>query len=309
MGDFSIGEIHVQNSDRFRSSGGESSRHLLLWSKNELQLHWGAKVTVYRRSPLVELIAEVRWPTEMESVYNAAAPGTAIPFTPEHFAESEQLFSLFAEKIDPLGFRYSERLTPPGAPGLPGSVSVRYRTKPTGGPVLQLGIGVMTANATPDQYEGWESFALLLTRAIEALAASRSPKENEVSFALVSLRYINAFDSRFWPDETAADFITSKLKFRVEIPSKLEAHIQQGARPRANVQMQVPLGENATFGLTVGEGQVNAVDAALLDMNVRYTNVAVDEAMAAFHAAHGIASTVFEEMIDSVRAIMEPGGE
>lgn len=73
--------------------------------------------------------------------------------------------------------------------------------------------------------------------------------------------------------------------------------------------MQVPLGENATFGLTVGEGQVNAVDAALLDMNVRYTNVAVDEAMAAFHAAHGIASTVFEEMIDSVRAIMEPGGE
>lgn len=108
--------------------------------------------TIFRNPPLIEMIAELRWPTQGQSAVPVVLPGAN--------GSAEAMFLQWIARMGGLGYEHVERLAPAGFP-LPLDAPV-LRVKPkTGLPqntLFQLGPQLFTANATPP-YLSWQDFA------------------------------------------------------------------------------------------------------------------------------------------------------
>src|SRR5579862_288637 len=135
----------------------------------------------FRIPPLVELIAELRWPPagapgQTDGQQPAAVQIPAALFAA--FSRPDQMFMRFAGLIGAQGFVQSERLVPQGFPGLPFQPIYRYSrtgTKP-GEPIFQLGPGVFSAHITPP-YNSWDDFRPFLEMGISVLLEAREGAE------------------------------------------------------------------------------------------------------------------------------------
>jgi len=111
---------------------------------------------VYKRAPLIEVIAEIHW--------NLKPLGSA----PE--AKIDPYFDLFKEAFSEVikdTLPFEERLVPIEIPVefLSGQPHLRFRSKQGGWPLVQIGPGVMTINIVPP-YNGWVEFSKFLNWAL-----------------------------------------------------------------------------------------------------------------------------------------------
>src|SRR5690606_131837 len=105
----------------------------------------------FKKPPLLEIIAEVRW-QPMQMIDPVA--GVPMPVMPHVSAPYDAMFMKFAAKMGANGYETVERVVPYGAPMMPHAPVVRLRPKlgSAEGTVYQLGPNMFSANVTPPSY-------------------------------------------------------------------------------------------------------------------------------------------------------------
>ncbi len=165
---------------------------------------------VYENPPLVEVIVEMHW--ELEKL--PSLPGAIDPFFLE-FVEK------FRRAIKRKGFNVEEDVAPPGAPleFFGDQVVKRFRRKPGGWPLYQIGPGVFAANIVPP-YQGWENFKPIIRDGFDTFFKTHPGTKKSLKIIRLQLRYINAFDEEFGMIHPG-QFIRDQLKLAIPIPSGL----------------------------------------------------------------------------------------
>ena len=136
-------------------------------------------------APLVEVIAEVHW-----RIGEEAGEGKS---DPEWFKFSYALGETlkpelpFREEVVPAGFAI-----PLDALGR--SPLLRFRPKANTWPLVQIGQGLLSVNATPP-YDGWEAVRAWLRKALDA-AADAHPRSSQIVIERAQLQYRDAFSER-----------------------------------------------------------------------------------------------------------------
>lgn len=257
----------------------------------------------YPSAPLVELVAELQWPTQSGALLNGNMP-VGVPFFADT-AATEAFYTRFAERVEALGFRHSERLFPAGSFVPPGQAVYRFRKHVNQPPLYQVGDGIFTANGLPPTYSAWDDFEPILQQGIDAAMASRAEPEASSDFSSLSLRYINAFDSRFWRGKSAGHFSSEVLGFALKLPERVEEARAADESPSLTVQAVVPLKDGGSISFQLGEGVVDGRNVVILDMTLRYVNITLTDVHHRFNAAHELAHNVFEDLTTDVHDILE----
>ncbi len=257
----------------------------------------------YPNAPLVELVAELQWPTQTSALFNGGVP-VGVPIFADTSA-TEGFYTRFAERVEALGFRHSERLSPAGSFVPPGQAVYRFRQQVNQPPLYQVGDGLFTANGLPPTYSAWDDFSPMLQQGIEAALAARTEPEASTDFSSLSLRYINAFDASFWRGKTAAHFSSEVLGFSLSLPERVEDARAAEQSPSLNIQAVVPLQDGGSISFQLGEGVVDGRNVVILDMTLRYVNIPINAAHDRFDTAHEFAHNVFEDLTADVHDILE----
>lgn len=264
-------------------------------------------VTRFEKAPLAEVIAELRWNTAHDAFMQQALPGVPLQIPTSLQAESEAFFQRFSEAVDAGGFRNSERLLPYGSPTIPGQALLRFRMKAGLPPLLQVGDGVFTANGLPPTYTHWGDFRRTLRFGIDSLLSTRSSAEGDSPF-LLSVRYVDAFDERFWAEVGSGRFVDETLGFGATLPKALTEHLD-AAKPRSAAhQLALPLLDGSNLYLAVGEGQADGKSVVILDVNVQTSEVScdADSVMAAFDNNHSVIRDLFFGITAPIHDLMSP---
>lgn len=218
-------------------------------------------------------------------------------FSSEDSLPLEGFIERFAEQVDELGFRHSERILPPGMVASPGQTVIRFRRQVNQAPLFQIGDGVFTANGLPPTYTDWSDFAPLIEEGTKAILQSRPPEEEDGPFTSLSLRYLDAFDASFWKGELPAAFISDVLGFKVSTPESVASMLIPSNPMAIATQLRIPLNNGGTLSLQVGEGNANNRPVVMVDMVVQFDNVAISDVHDTFDEAHRVASMVFDDMV------------
>lgn len=264
--------------------------------------------TRFENAPLVEVVAEVRWSTQVDTLFGSMPPGFPIQISGDVGASTEQFLQRFAVEMDDLGFRNSERLFPQDSPLFPNTPAVRYRRRAGEPPLIQIGNGIFTANGMPPTYSHWGAFRPTLSDGVKALLQSRDASERTQPFTSVTVRYIDAFTERFWGGKTADRFISEVLGFTLNIPGGLDEHRDKERPISMNQQFRVPLVDGGLMTVLVGDGAANNLPAVVLEVSVEFLNVepTVESAMERFEHAHKLINDMFVAMTSDIRHLMAP---
>jgi uncharacterized protein (TIGR04255 family) len=263
-------------------------------------------VTRFLNAPLIEVIAELRWGTGQDGLFQQAGIGFPIQIPDAVAVANDQFYARFAEKLDDEGFRNSERLVPYGAPTMPGQPAVRFRRKAGQPPLLQVGNGVFTANGLPPTYTHWGDFRPVLRMGVETLLSTREASETG-PFTLM-VRYIDAFKSGFWEDGDAGRFVDEVLGFGSTLPGGLQEQLDTTRPKSASHSLSLPLSDGSTIVINVGEGNAEGQPAVVLDVVTRTEDVVPDVGaiMDAFETNHRTIRDLFTSVTEKVRHLMEP---
>lgn len=271
--------------------------------------------TTLLNAPLVELIAELRWPSGSSSE-GANSPTESVQpqfLTLGPSSELELTCVQFAVEVAKLEYRAAERIVPPGFPALEGQPIYRFRKQAEVGSssLYQVGAGVFTANAVPP-YQNWAQFSPVVKDGVTALLASRSDAERDRPFTGASLRYIDAFGTELTNGLGVADFISRTLGFGIQLPEGVAAHIEPSSEHKVALQVQLPMVGGMILSLSVGEGVANGKSAILMDTTVAMTApvaASVDAVMDRLNAARDAIHSVFFAITGPIQSLMQPQGE
>jgi uncharacterized protein (TIGR04255 family) len=260
----------------------------------------------YRHPPLVELIAELRWGVGGASSVGPGQGQVLLTLGGQH----EEFFMRFGSRAGAVGFDLVERIIPHGFPALPFQAVYRFRKKgeEQGTTLYQVGPGVFSANSTPP-YRYWADFKPVLEQGIRLLLDTRNPSEKETPFTGASLRYINAFGSRFTGGRSTAAFIRDVLGFTVDPPTSVQDEIAPGQDAKPSLQLLIPLKSGQQMSLALMEALVNGEQAVLMDLSVStqgQTQPTETDLMAVFDTAHEVAHRVFIGSTKKLADIMDP---
>jgi uncharacterized protein (TIGR04255 family) len=261
----------------------------------------------YRSPPLVELIAELRWGSG--GTIPASQPQGAGQVVLALSGEHEEFFMRFASRAGTVGFDSVERVIPHGFPALPFQVVYRFRQKEQepATKLYQVGAGVFSANSLPP-YRFWADFRPVLEQGVRLLIETRNPPEKQMPFTGASLRYINAFGSKFTQGRSTAAFVREVLGFTVDPPASIREEIAPDKETNPSLQLVIPLKSGQQMNLALAEAFVGGEQAVLMDLTV-YTQAQTQpvetEVMAVFDMAHEAAHRVFVSTTKKLSDLME----
>jgi uncharacterized protein (TIGR04255 family) len=180
---------------------------------------------------------------------------------------------------------------------MPFQVVYRFRKKgqEQGTTLYQVGAGVFSTNSTPP-YRFWDDFKPILEQGVRLLLEARNPSEKEMPFSTASLRYINAFGSKFTESRSTAVFIRDVLDFVVEPPAPIRDEMSPNSEPQPSLQLIIPLKSGQNMALRLTDGLVNGEPAVIMDLTVGTvapTQATESDVMTAFNTAHEVAHRVF----------------
>lgn len=259
----------------------------------------------FEKAPLVEIVAEMRWNPQLIGRQDASSVMLAM-----NSSEFDEFFMRFGGEVYQQGFQLAERLIPPGFPMVLSQPVYRFRQS-TGvsTPVLyQVGVGLFSANAIPP-YKSWDTFSPMVEVGVDALLKTRTETERDTPFSSVSLRYINAFGPPLTERRDVGAFLSDVLNIHVSLPAGLTKHIQTGKRPKPSLKFFLPLEEQLTMIISVGEGTVNNESAIVMDTTVAtIVDVPADKAaiMRAFNLAQDVIHSVFFDLTKPIEKLMQP---
>ena len=251
-------------------------------------------------APLVEVIAEVHW--KMNDQESLPQPNLG-SYDPDWFELEREVRGPLQEVLPVLDPVVDAGKTV-SLDMLGRSPIVRYRAKPGSWPLIQLGQGLFTVNATPP-YDGWARIADILTRALDG-ALSASPILRSKQLVGSRLLYRDAFTARHGVESPLA-FLRDELRlFPREAVSKMSALVKEGAPFLSTGEVSFPLRDLANSAATVkhGLGKVNLgngnEDAAVVEFAVAAVHaqpISTRAVLDWFTAAHDICHVMFKDII------------
>lgn len=262
-----------------------------------------------KNSPIVELIAEVRWDHPSQPFVGPQITGMPMGIVANP-AEFEAFFMRFSGPAFAIGFPQIERLVPHGFPMFAQQPVFRFRSNENPGLLLQVGAGIFSVHATPP-YKTWDEFAPVIRRGLEALFSARTPQENTTPFSSVNLRYIDAFKESHSRGQDIATFLREVLKIDVQLPKAITQFGRAGASFKPSLQIQLPMEENRLMNIGIGEGVTNNEPAYVMDTAITtmsQTNPDINEVMTVLSGARQVIHTMFFELTAPIMDLMQPEG-
>ena len=263
----------------------------------------------FANAPLIEIIAELRWiPAQQVSIPSQQQPvAFQLPFLGG--SKQDEFFMRLGAKLHQLGFQSVERLVPPGLVTLVYQPIYRYKTAAESSSVLyQAGAGLFSAHGIPP-YRSWQEFSPFVQNGIVALLESRDPKEKEMQFATVSLRYIDAFRHELTQGKSGPVFLADALGIEIVLPGVLKSFGKSGSPPQYALQLTLPISDDTDLNLNLGEGQVHGNAALIMDTTVacnRGVFPDVVEIMKVLHSAHDVIHDIFIKLTGPIHQLMQP---
>lgn len=256
-------------------------------------------VMAFKKPPLVEVIAELRWNTTSPTIsFPSGNENTNLhQFVQMDDGDVETFIMRFGGFAHVLGFSQAERLVPAGFPAIAHQPIYRFRSanKPTTNSLYQIGMGLFTANATTS-YDSWNVFSATIKEGVEALLKSRSDLEKDALFNVISLRYINAFDHELTDGRDITTFLEDVFKLRINLPSAISKNMIDGGKFTPMLQLRLPMNNGVLMDFSVGEGISNnelvvAMDTTVVTTTPVVANVAA--VMDALQSAHDVIHEMF----------------
>ncbi len=157
-----------------------------------------------KNKPLVEVILELKW----------ALPAPGMGGDPDY----QLLLGRFSERVESV-YPFHEPLPTAQMPDVMAAQMVqhRFRTGKGGWPLVQMGPGIMTVNAT-DGYQ-WDDFRNRCEQAVKALLDAH-PAKQKFAVQDLALHYINAVEVDF-RRESVFQFLAEKMKTKISLPDRL----------------------------------------------------------------------------------------
>ena len=259
----------------------------------------------FKNAPLVELVAELRWGGSPQMVQ------PDMPIVMQGMGpDLDQFFMRLGGEVYQHGFKRAERLVPPGFPVFPYQPVMRYRKENSddSSVLFQAGQGLFSVNAVPP-YRSWETVSSVVKTGVTALLKARAPSDQDQSFTVATLRYINAFGPKLARNRPIGSFIEEVLGFSITLPPGIATHIKPGSKPKPHVQLSFPLNDSASMAFMIGEGTVNNEQTIIMDMTVSYEEPVaanVDAVMTAFTSARNVIHSTFIELTKPIHDLLEP---
>ena len=259
----------------------------------------------FKNSPIVELIAEVKWGVSSQMI-----PGAPMGIV-TNTAECEDFFMRFGGPAFAAGYVQAERLVPHGFPLMAHQPALRFRQNGARGLLLQIGPGILTVNATPP-YKTWTDFEPEIRKGLEALFVARSESENGRPFTGLSLRYLDAFNDSLTGRRDIATFMKAVLGIEVLLPEAITRNAALNAVIKSGVQVQVPMLNERMLSLAVGEGVTNNEPSYVMDTTVfarRPIEPEIEILMTEFAASRAVIHSMFFDLTAPIADLMQPEGE
>ena len=181
-------------------------------------------------------------------------------------------------------------------------VQHRFRARPDGWPVVQLGPGVLTVNET-DAYE-WPDFQRRCEAAVEDLV-NAYPVRADLHIDTLTLRYIDARVFDYERDDILG-FLASKMKTRVSLPGDATFFDDEALVPNPssiNLQLSFPHSKpDGTATIRLATGNKKAEKALVWETLVSSAGPQVPSIPEGFPnwltSAHGITHDWFFKLIE-----------
>jgi uncharacterized protein (TIGR04255 family) len=258
----------------------------------------------FKKAPVIELVAELRWAPSGDSALPAGNLTLALG------SQAEEFFQRFGNVVAKADFAQAEKLIPSGIPPPWHHVAWRYRNPSDANKLLQVGAGIFSANALKP-YRRWRDFEPTIELGVKALLESRAPNEADQPFARASLRYINVFSGDLLGGKQPAAFIVEVLGFKQTLPTPISSLIgSNNGEWSTTVNLLGPIeGTTKTMKLVVGDGKIGPEPGAIFDITVTEREpVATGDVMKAFRTSRDIIHECFLDLTKPLHEAMEPEG-
>ena len=262
--------------------------------------------TVYKKAPLIELIAELRWiPAGMAP---PQAGAVQVLFTSD--AKVEEFFMRLGGELYQSGFQRSERLVPPGFPIVFGQPAIRYRSDDAvkKSVLYQAGSSIFSVHAVPP-YRSWDNFLPEVKKGVEALLKTRGDGQEQVPFTQLTLRYLDFFGEELLGGRSMDRFISDVMGFSVTPPNALARVAKSKELSSVFLKFVVPV-EAGTLSISVGDGKANNQQSGVV-LDTIFTSTApiepkFDAIISVFDAAHDVIKKTFVAFTEPIERLMEP---
>lgn len=262
--------------------------------------------TILQNSPVLELIAEVRWHHELASepqLQAGAQIGIAISGS-----QHEDIFKRFAGLAGSFGFYQQERLIPHGFPIVVGEPVMRFRSEKEPGVIYQIGLGIFSVNAT-QPYKSWTDFSPFIEQGFNAVTSIRRDMGDDAPFLPVSLRYIDAFQEPLLQNQEMHAFLAKSLGVEISLPRGITKNLAGGKHCKPSLRLEIPMENEMTMQISIGEGMVHQQRTVILDsVVVNHSPIAseVDALMNTLNQAHSVLHDMFFEVTEPIMNLMKP---
>lgn len=262
----------------------------------------------YKKAPLVELIAEIRW-----SSPNTIAPDSQQPrlqFSLPHPSE-ELFYQNYGTVLSSLGYGRVERIIPPGVPTPMNTVACRFRPydPEQQSPLFQVGRGIFTANALPPEYQSWQTFSPVVRMGLDMVFhASKSSGLPLPQISEVLIRYVDIFSGELMGGNEINDFVADTLGFKLSLPDGITSITKPGTTVQQVIQLQQQI-DIGLLSITVGPARKEGEAGLMLDASIlvqREIGNDIDAAISALTEARGVIHVLFRKLTEPLHKLMEP---
>ncbi len=215
---------------------------------------------VFDHAPLIEIVAEIKW-VPGDFFTSASSPGGSIGLL--DLVKCEEFFRRALIALNGIGFTSSERLIPQGFPVGVQQPVYRHRTD-GGAKVLQVGIGLISANALPP-YQSWSQFEQSLGPGLSTTIEVAKSFGDMQFFNSVTLRYIDAFRPEHTGGLESAKFMRDVLKIHPGLPPAITKYVNPMEPVHATMQARVSTLDGLLLTVGVGEGLASGIPALLFE--------------------------------------------
>lgn len=255
-------------------------------------------------SPLIELIAEVRWTVDAVMDLN-------VPFYQGASANSsEEFFTRLHSKLSSIGYGAAERLTPAGFPLMNQSAAFRYKRSVAEGEspdhsassIFQAGAGLFSVHAV-QPYKSWDQFRPVVQKGLEAFLAAKPPATGE--FSLV-LRYVDAFKDELTDGKPLKEFLADVMGIKVSIPDALTILSKDGTSIVPMIHVVIPLAFGS-FQIQIAEGELQGEKVFLMENTVSIAashGANVEKMLASLNEAREVLHKSFVGLTQPIHAAM-----
>lgn len=257
----------------------------------------------FSSSPLVELVAEVRWDTGNSSK-NPIFPG-------ESQVSQEVFFNNLKNNLQKNGYTSSERLIPHGVPMPLDHPIVRFKKNLSQGQqdsdaeqssLYQVGVGLFTTNAV-QPYNSWDEFKDIVQFGLESLI-SCNPEKISDGYS-ISLKYLDLFNDVHKQGMDNREFITKVLGFKFDFPDVLEGFSNKDNFIIPRFQLVIPL-DFGMYQIQIVEAEINGEKGIAVEHTIANSSSFndVNSMMQGFIQARDIIHKTFVETTKPIHRVM-----